>query len=63
MEAKDMKLEAQKFMNEHGLKKCYECDGRMYKHKENANGRKMMSDKPVIEHEANAGPKTEEVSA
>ena len=61
MEAvKDMKLEAQKFMNANGISKCYECDGLLYKQKENANGRKIMSGKEIVEHEANAGLKKEE---
>lgn len=54
----DMKVKAQKFMNEHGIKTCYECDGQLYKHSHNAAGRSQMSGKEVITHTANAGATT-----
>jgi hypothetical protein len=51
----DKKTEAQKFMNQHSLKECYECDGQLYKHRSNAEGRRSMSGKEIIIHTANAG--------
>lgn len=51
----DMKVAAQKFMNEHGIKTCYECDGKIFKHDHNAAARSLMSGKEVITHTANAG--------
>lgn len=58
---KDMKVEAQKFINQHNLKECFECDGLLYKHRENAEARKIMSGgKEVTTHTANAGAKASE---
>ena len=54
----DMKVAAQKFMNEHGIKVCYECDGKIFKHDHNAAARAQMSGKEVITHTANAGAST-----
>lgn len=53
-----MQTEAQKFMNQHGITKCYECDGQLYKHEANAKIRQASSGKPITVHEASAGPAT-----
>lgn len=59
MAKKDMKQQAQEFMVLHNLKKCYECDGVIFKHDHNAEARSTISKQPVIVHEINAGPKTD----
>lgn len=53
----DMKKEAQAFMNTHKLSECYECDGFIFKHKENANARAAEKKTDVVTHTANAGAK------
>lgn len=57
-----MKDEAQKFMNQHRIAKCFECDGVLYKHEANAKAREKTSGKPVVPHEANAGPATKKAA-
>lgn len=53
-------MDAQKFMNLHGLSECYECDGQLFKHQENADARKISSGKEVITHTLNAGVKKDD---
>ncbi len=53
-----MQTEAQKFMNQHGIVICYEADGRLFKHKENAEI--AAAGGSLIEHTLNAGPRKEE---
>lgn len=48
-------MEAQRFMNEHGLMECWEVDGVFYKRLENAEKRSRKKEKEVIRHEINAG--------
>ncbi|MGQ0740214.1 MAG: hypothetical protein ACT4OJ_14275 [Bacteroidota bacterium] len=48
-------MDAQKFMNLHGLTECFECDGDLYKRQENAEARKVSSGKEVITHQLSAG--------
>jgi hypothetical protein len=48
-------MEAQKFMNRYGLKKCWECDGVFFKHEYNANARATTSSKEVVVHTLSAG--------
>ena len=50
-------MEAQKFINLHGLTECYECDGVFFKRKENADARAVTSKLEVITHTLNAGAK------
>lgn len=51
-------MEAQKFMNEHKLKQCWECDGAFFKHEENAKARSKASGKEITPHNLNAGTRT-----
>lgn len=53
-----MIIRAQKFMNEQGIEKCYECDGKLFKHEENAKGRSEMNGAAIVTHELSAGAKT-----
>jgi hypothetical protein len=55
-----MEKEAQIFMNEHGIKICYECDGVLFKREENANARKVKSGKEIVTHELSAGVRVTE---
>lgn len=48
-------MEAQKFMNQHGLKECWECDDVFFKHEDNAKARAKSSGKAVTPHTINAG--------
>lgn len=50
-----MKEQAQLFMNQHGIKECYECDGLLFKQKDNADARAAASGKEVVTHTASAG--------
>jgi hypothetical protein len=52
-----MKEAAQKFMNKHSLKECFECNGKIFKHKSNAEICKKNSGKEITEHTINAGVK------
>lgn len=57
-----METAAQKFMNKEGISECYECDGLLFKHFDNAEARRKATGENVIIHNLSAGPaqKTEE---
>lgn len=55
-----MKLKAQVFMNQQRIAECWECDGELFKHKDNADARAKASGEELITHSANAGVKQEE---
>lgn len=52
-----MEKEAQAFMSLNKIKTCYECDGVLFKHQDNANARKLSSTKEIITHTLSAGVK------
>lgn len=56
-------MDAQKFMNENRISECWECDGTLFKHKENAEARAKTSGKDVIPHTINAGVRSAETAA
>lgn len=49
-----MKEQAQAFINQHNIKECYECDGLLFKNKENADARAIQSGNDVVPHTVNA---------
>ena len=50
-----METAAQAFMNTFKVKVCYEVDGTLFKHKENAEARAKLVGKEVVVHELSAG--------
>jgi hypothetical protein len=51
-----MQTEAQKFMNAADISICYECDGQLFKHLDNADARSLATGAEVVTHQLSAGP-------
>jgi hypothetical protein len=55
-----VEIRAQKFMNAHRVKECWECDGILFKHKENADALAKKTGKEILTYTLNAGVRKNE---